>query len=161
MSTAPDGLGKLEKVWHLNGQPNLGLHIAILGRLIDRVATQRLSEFGLNPARWRAIALLSLAEESSFGELADYAWFDRGDLSRALKRLEDDGFVSRRPHPDDRRSVLFALTPRGREIYSGFSADWRGLEREFEGLFGADDLSALNEAMARIAALCLKLEARD
>jgi DNA-binding MarR family transcriptional regulator len=36
-----------------------------------------------------------------------------GGLSLMVDRLERDGFVRRRPNPDDRRGVLVALTKRG------------------------------------------------
>lgn len=36
-----------------------------------------------------------------------------GAASKLVDRLERDGLAARRPHPDDRRSSLIALTPAG------------------------------------------------
>lgn len=154
-------LGKLDKAWHVNGTPNLALHLAILGRLVDRCMVRRLADLGLNVAQWRAVALLSLAERSTFGELADYAWLDRGDLSRALRRLEADGLVRRAPHPQDRRSAYLSLTAKGRRLYTEFSAEWRAFEQQFDGLFAATELKALNRGLAQVAGQCLAYMARD
>lgn len=157
----PGPLGALEKPWRVNGTPNLALHLAILGRLVDRCMVRQLSEVGLNVAQWRAVALLSLSKRSTFRELADYAWLDRGDLSRALRKLETDGLVRRTPHPQDRRSAYLALTARGRKVYTRFSTDWRQFEHEFDGLFPAAELSKLNQGLERLAAQCLEHMSRE
>ncbi len=148
-------LGQLDKAWRVNGTPNLALHLAILGRLVDRCMVRRLGDFGINVAQWRAVALLSLAARSTFRELADYAWLDRGDLSRALRKLEADGLVRRTAHPEDRRSAYLALTPKGRRVYVVFSAEWRQFEREFDQLFSAGELRTLNHSLEQLAGQCL------
>ncbi len=154
-------LGQLEKAWRVNGTPNLALHLAILGRLVDRCMVRRLAEIGLNVAQWRAVALLSLARRSTFRELADYAWLDRGDLSRALRKLEADGLVRRMPHPGDRRSAYLSLTAKGRKVYTGFSAEWRRFEREFDQLFSQAELLGLNDSLELLAGQCLSHMARE
>jgi DNA-binding MarR family transcriptional regulator len=104
---------------------------------------------------------VSLAEKSTFGELAEYAWLDRGDLSRALRKLEADGLVRRRPHPKDRRSAYLMLTAEGRRVYAAFSVEWRRFEHEFDSLFSASELRELNRALEKLAIQCLEHVARD
>jgi DNA-binding MarR family transcriptional regulator len=154
-------LGQLEKAWRVNGTPNLALHLAILGRLVDRCMVRRLAEFGLNVAQWRAVALLSLAPRSTFRELADYAWLDRGDLSRALRKLQADGLIRRMPHPGDKRSAYLSLTASGRKVYIAFSAEWRRFEREFDRLFSQAQLRGLNHNLELLAGQCLAHMARE
>ena len=122
---------------------------------------RRLAEFGLNIAQWRAVALLSLSGKTTFRELAEYAWLDRGDLSRALRKLEADGLVRRSPNPRDQRSILLALTPRGRKVYNAFSAEWRLFEREFNGLFKSGELRQLNRGLELLAGQCLRHMAQE
>ena len=150
-------LGRLDRVWNINGRPNLALHLAMVGRMLDRHGTKLLAQYDLNLARWRTIALLALSDRSTFGDLADYSWSDRGDLSRALRRLEQDGLVLRQNNPDDRRSFHFSLTEEGRRIYGAFSADWKGVERELESLFDEADLAAINDGLAKLAGKCLTM----
>jgi|GEM_PF-3545042 len=154
-------LGRLDKAWRLGGRPNLALHLAILGRLVDRCMVRQLSEYGINIAQWRAIALLSLSRQATFGELAGYGWHDRGDLSRALARLEEMGLASRTPNPADRRSFLFALTESGRTTYDGFSKEWRAFESECDRLFPAGDLATINRGLEQLAGHCLDHMERD
>ena len=153
--SANSPLGRLDKAWRLGGRPNLALHLAILGRLVDRCMVRELAEHGLNVAQWRAVALLSLQDQSTFGELAAYAWLDRGDLSRALAKLEAGGLVQRAPNPADKRSFLFALTEQGRAVYDSFSGEWRAFEGEFDRLFTAEERDTINRGLELLAGQCL------
>lgn len=62
-------------------------------------------------------------------------------ITNTVDKLERDGFVERHPHPEDRRMVLAAITPDGREIAKRATA---ALE---EIRFGVGDLET--EAVTR------------
>jgi DNA-binding MarR family transcriptional regulator len=42
--------------------------------------------------------------------------YDKPSVSRDVQRLLDQGYVDRRTHPEDRRSVLVSLTKAGRKF---------------------------------------------
>jgi len=44
---------------------------------------------------------------------------DRPAVSRAVERIRELGYVDRREHPDDRRSVLVSLTAPGKAFVKG------------------------------------------
>lgn len=49
--------------------------------------------------------------------------FDKPAVSRAVQRLRELGYVERREHPDDRRSVLVSLTPAGKTFARSISKE--------------------------------------
>lgn len=55
-------------------------------------------------------------------ELAEITGAPRSSVSRALNRLESAGLILRRPDSRDGRSVLIALTPKGRRRVAAFVA---------------------------------------
>lgn len=62
------------------------------------------------------LALRYLHRRESLGRVQDLAsrlGVTVGAASKIVDRLERDGLAARRPHPDDRRSSLIALTPQG------------------------------------------------
>src|ERR1700677_4245361 len=59
-----------------------------------------------------------------------------GGLTKTLRRLEDAGYIRRRPDPADRRALLVVLTDKGRRA-AGRGA--RGLASDYGDLLG--DLS--------------------
>jgi DNA-binding MarR family transcriptional regulator len=63
-------------------------------------------------------------------QLAQVGQLTSGGMTNRLDRLERAGLISRDPHPDDRRSVLVALTPAGRELAdTAFAATMEAQDR--------------------------------
>jgi DNA-binding MarR family transcriptional regulator len=87
--------------------------------------------------------------------LADEVATGRANVSKVVKRLEEEGLVVRRPDPDDSRASLIALTPIGAtasreefrigdEMLQELTASWKpGEVEEFTRLLGR-----LNAAVA-------------
>ncbi|MFC5906682.1 MarR family winged helix-turn-helix transcriptional regulator [Streptacidiphilus monticola] len=61
------------------------------------------------------LAVLRRTGPSRLRDLADEADLDLSVVSRIVAELTEDGLVERRPHPEDRRSCLVAVTPAGVE----------------------------------------------
>lgn len=61
----------------------------------------------------QAIALRELSEPLSMRELADRMHCATSNVTFVVDRLEKQGLVTRRPHPNDRRAKQLALTPEG------------------------------------------------
>jgi DNA-binding MarR family transcriptional regulator len=72
-------------------------------------------ELDLAPMQVRA--LLSLAHASRpMSALAGVLHCDASNVTGIVDRLEERGYAARRPHPDDRRVKLLALTPEGEAL---------------------------------------------
>ncbi len=110
----------------------------------------------------RETVLLSHLAEHAAGftprELATRMLLTSGTLTAVIDRLAADGFVARRPHPLDRRSVVVNLTPAGRRVI-GYSQRrlQRALDRAAEdGMSGDHYLgrlaAALNDEADRLTA---------
>jgi DNA-binding MarR family transcriptional regulator len=61
-------------------------------------------------------ALLNLAEGPlSMSEIADRLILSRGGTTKVVDRLEEMGYVSRRPNTEDRRATIVEITEAGKE----------------------------------------------
>jgi DNA-binding MarR family transcriptional regulator len=71
---------------------------------------------GLGAGRGRIKVLFLLREQPmTLAQLADAHGVDRPYATIIVDKLEELGFVERRPHPTDRRSKVVSLTPAGRD----------------------------------------------
>ena len=62
-----------------------------------------------------------------------------GSITTAVDRVEKQGWVTRRPHPDDRRVVQVELTEAGRErIEVAFSQHQADMDAAFQGISEAE-----------------------
>jgi len=114
----------------------------VLGRL-DAI----LRPHGLTFARYEALVLLCFSSRGSLplGKMGERLQVHPTSITSIVQRLEADGLVSRRPHPDDGRAVLAEVTEAGRAL----------VERATRELVGADfALGALSdEQLAELSAL--------
>ncbi|WP_207914055.1 MarR family transcriptional regulator [Micromonospora sp. KC213] len=65
--------------------------------------------------------------EAESWSVAEEAGISKGTLTGISQTLESRGLVARSPHPEDRRRVLLALTPKGEnlmeELFPAFNAE--------------------------------------
>ena len=91
--------------------------------LIDQTAKnlrriQRLTihESGLTPSQYQVLHTLWDRDEMPFKDLASACYCTRPTITGLIDGLERKGLVSRKPNPEDRRSLLAGLTDEGRAL---------------------------------------------
>jgi DNA-binding MarR family transcriptional regulator len=92
----------------------------VLGRL-DAI----LRPHGLTFARYEALVLLCFSSRGSLplGKMGERLQVHPTSITSIVQRLEADGLVARRPHPDDGRATLAEVTDRGRALVEAATAD--------------------------------------
>jgi DNA-binding MarR family transcriptional regulator len=89
---------------------SLGFLLTETARLIRRNFDRRVQPLGLTQTQWRAIAHLKHNEGIKQATLAEILEVQPITLARLIDRMERDGWVERRPDPNDRRAVQLFLT---------------------------------------------------
>ena len=105
---------------------SLGFLISDTARLLRRRFDQRARHLGLTRAQWQVLAHLHRNEGINQVGLADLLDIEAITLCRTLDRMEEGGWVERRPDPKDRRARLLFLTERARPLLD----EARGLAEE-------------------------------
>jgi DNA-binding MarR family transcriptional regulator len=77
---------------------------------------------GVDLSQQAVQVLGALDETRPVAQLARAARMDVGAVSRQLRTLEDAGYVTKTPSPDNASVVLVAATPQGREAASRIAA---------------------------------------
>ena len=77
-------------------------------------------ELGIGPTEVVALGLLYHGGPLTPSDLGQRLNLTSGSVTALLDRLEAAAFVTRTPNPDDRRSLLAALTPAGRHAMQWF-----------------------------------------
>ena len=86
-------------------------------RLIGLHDRQAYDDYGLSGTAKQALAVIEGAGEPlEPSVIADRLIITTGSMTSMLNTLERRGFVRRRPHPDDRRKLLVAITATGRAV---------------------------------------------
>ena len=102
----------------MNNRSDLLWQIVHAGRLIEERLEAALEQTGLSLAKLNALRHLVEADSPlALGQLAEKIACVKSNVTQLVDRLENDGLVKRMPDPNDRRSVLAAVTDDGRARY--------------------------------------------
>lgn len=91
---------------------SIGSLIGELARLFARNFNARVRTHGLTQTQWQALAVLSRREGLRQAELAELLNVQPISLARLIDRMENAGWVERRPDPNDRRAIQLYLRPK-------------------------------------------------
>ncbi|GAA0773615.1 MarR family transcriptional regulator [Roseibium denhamense] len=124
---------------------NLETFFPYLVRVFYSDVTQALSsvyqrDYGMMPAEWRTMAILGSAPAGlQASEIVTRSSMDKVVVSRAVKRMEERGFLLRESNAADGRSFLLKLSDSGRAAFEDLAPKLLKVEREMlEGLSAAD-----------------------
>ena len=122
----------------------------VIGRL-DAI----LKPHGLTFARYEALVLLVFSSrgELPLGKMGERLQVHPTSITSIVQRLEAAGLVTRRPHPDDGRAVLCAITDEGRAVVEEATGDLVAADFALEALSEEQlrELSALLSPVRRDA----------
>lgn len=121
----------------------LSWRLAVAGRLVRSWAD---THDGFQAAGAQATGvLMRLLERDGLTQIAlsRLQRVEAPTLCRMVDRLERDGLVERRPHPDDRRAICVFLTPAGRRAARRARKAVVDVEESIFGELNADEQTQL------------------
>ncbi|MFI8793700.1 MarR family winged helix-turn-helix transcriptional regulator [Streptomyces sp. NPDC055105] len=77
---------------------------------------------------------------------------DPSTVTKMLQRLEQSGFVTRKPSPDDRRAIVVSATRAGHALRDRVRQAWRELEEVTAAGFTKAEFEQAMQVLARIEA---------
>jgi DNA-binding MarR family transcriptional regulator len=91
-----------------------------VSRLARRLRAQRttsgMTEAVLSETQLAALSALEVHHAMTPGELAEHEKVQPPSVTKMLARLEELGYVTRAPHPADRRQVVVTIAASGRAL---------------------------------------------
>lgn len=141
-----------------HGKPAEALHSEPLHNRVRRVHQRAtalmgdaLSEFGLTPPQWAALAAVHAHGRMSQIDLGRRVAMDPATIQGVVVRLISRGFVSRSTDPHDRRCNLVDLTEEGRALIDAAGPAMGAAEATFVGPLTAREREVLAALLARLA----------
>ncbi len=121
----------------------------INGRLLD--GGDRLgAPLNLTSARWQVLGAISLSSgHVAVPAIAEMMGMTRQGAQKQVNKLEEDGFVERRPNPRHQRSPFYVLTAQGAESYARISALHTGWANALARGLDAPELQAALDLLSR------------
>jgi DNA-binding MarR family transcriptional regulator len=136
----------------------LWLRLFTCKEVIETEVRRRLRDaFDVTLPRFDLMAQLYRAPKAmTLGELSQRMMVSNGNVTGLVDRMVEQGLVSRRPSPKDRRAQLVSLTGQGRRFFATMAranGDWIG---EMFANLSADDIETLMRLLAKTKASARK-----
>jgi MarR family transcriptional regulator for hemolysin len=89
-----------------------------IARMMRTVFDRRVKTLGLTRPQWLALSRLYRRPGASQSELADMMEIERAPAGKIVDRLEERGWIERRPDPSDRRINRIFMTELGQRVHA-------------------------------------------
>ena len=106
-------------------------------RTSEELARQYRDRFGISIPEWRVLVHLAHSGEVSVRDIEARVAMEKYEVSRAAKRLREDGLIERRENPADRRLVIMSLTPKGHAMMAELLPMAKAHQQDLEDRLGA------------------------
>lgn len=106
--------------------------------------------YGLSREEWRLLFLLAEAGELSSLDLARRTTLDKVQISRAAKRLEKKGVITRATSEEDRRLRIYSCSEEGKELFDEVLPQVQTRAREILTLMSDEEMAALEHGLAAL-----------
>jgi Transcriptional regulators len=134
-------------------RPNIGILLrSAYQEIVDEVSTG-LARAGFEDIRPAHTAVFQhiQADGSRLTDLADRAQITKQSMGYLVDYLEQQGYLERRPDPDDRRVTLIGLTDRGWDQVRAALTIIATIEQQWTARIGERQMNQLREALNDLA----------
>ena len=134
-------------------QPSpIGKKLRMIHNKFREVADRNLQKYNLTAAQLEILVYLKCSGEEEIHQRQIEEWFQLKDptVTGLLNPLEEKGFLTRRPNPNDRRYRVVELTEKGGELLSQMWEEAKGMENKIYSGFSEEELGQLSGFLDRI-----------
>ena len=135
-----------------NRKREVGLKMSVVARRLRQSFDQSVERSGLTRTKWTLIAAVAQRQGATQRILAEALQVKEITVGRLIDRLCDEGYLKRRPHPNDGRAYCVYLAPAAQPVLDKLNELARAHEAVvFAGFDDADldKLHALLDAVER------------
>lgn len=108
------------------------------------------SEFGISISEWRILAMLGQKPSMTSSDISQRTKMDKAKVSRAVQKLEKQGYLLREKDEQDHRVSHLSLTNEGIELYNAIvpkALEWEG---ELVGSLSAQEYRDLHNLLNKL-----------
>jgi len=148
--------------WRVHGLDYPSFRLTLVAKLINRLTAQHLAQASeLSFAEWRVLCRLAMADGTTVRDIAEKAWVDRAEVSRAAARLEQSGLAARRSNAADERMPILFATKAGKALYKTLIAARSHFHSVIVADLGEEERRALDKALGKMMSRLLTMAERS
>ena len=133
-------------------QPPIGLHLARTARSVSRAFDDALAQAGGSVPVWLVLISLKSQQVRNQRELAEAVGIREATLTHHLNSMDEQGLITRRRDPANRRVHLVELTEAGEAAFQRLRGAATAFDQRLRSGLSGDEVSQLGALLGRLAA---------
>lgn len=129
----------------------MGHYMSLINRRARSFFTAELAPFSLGPGQQAYLLALQPGETVTQETIAHRLQVDKANVTRAIKKMETEGYLERRKSLQDQRAVLVTLTPEGRAVRSAVEDISRRWVAKLKTAVQPEEWDALEKTLQTLA----------
>lgn len=128
----------------------IAVRVRMLNRIITGIYDDALRPLGLKASQMNALVVTSKLGVARPAQVCELLQMDTSTLSRNVERMMANGWLEVVPD-EDGRSQPFRITPKGADLLEKAVPAWRQAQRKAAAILGEQGVTAVNQALRRVA----------
>lgn len=133
-------------------RPPIGLHLARTARSVSRAFDDALAQAGGSAPVWLVLISLKSQQVRNQRELAEAVGIREATLTHHLNAMDEQGLITRRRDPANRRVHLVELTEAGEDTFQRLRGAATAFDQRLRAGLSGDEVSQLEALLGRLAA---------
>ncbi len=138
-----------------------GAVVSVVNRGRSVFLNNRLRPLDLSAGQFPVMMLLAREQNIIQDDLVRHYHLDKGTIARAVKKLEDGGYVRRITDSGNRRAVRLFLTEKGEHAVPFLQKIYREWEGQISSGLSCDEIKTIQTLMHRVAKNSLSILEND
>ena len=131
--------------------PPIGLHLARTARSVSRAFDDALAQAGGSVPVWLVLISLKSQQVRNQRELAEAVGIREATLTHHLNAMDEQGLITRRRDPANRRVHLVELTEAGEDAFQRLRGAATAFDQRLRAGLSGDEVSQLEALLGRLA----------
>jgi MarR family transcriptional regulator for hemolysin len=133
-------------------QTPIGLHLSRVARTVARAFDDALEAAGGSLPVWLVLLNLKIQQNTNQRALADAVGITGATLTHHLNAMEQDGLLTRRRDPTNRRNHIVEITPAGERTFVRLATAAQAFDEQLQTGLGPGELAKLRTLLDQLAA---------
>ena len=125
--------------------------VALSSKVSEDFSQVYISHGGLTQAQWRVLAHVTAVAGKTAKQICELANMDKSTVSRAIKQLEEKGYIQLSKHSSDKRSMVLTATVSGRALYQDITPKALDWESELMSCLQSNEQKQLKALIAKLS----------
>jgi MarR family transcriptional regulator for hemolysin len=128
----------------------IGLHLSRTARSVSRAFDDALAQAGGSVPRWLVLISLKSQQVRNQRELAEAVGIREATLTHHLNSMDEEGLITRRRDPANRRVHLVELTEAGEAAFHRMRGAAVAFDEKLRAGFNDDEVASLESLLSRL-----------